>query len=623
MRRLRQFFFLILLVTLIACTYTAPSFTPDVTHTPSATRANQSGSVLRNPTAESTPSSTALPAVPGIVDRAVTTPTPSADSAPSAATDHGIFSVRTHPDGPLYVGDLVSLSVIAEVNIDLREYQLQVETEDGSILGSAEFNPFGIGQRNQATLTWVWDTSSLDAGDHRLSFSLIPGGERWTETFSLQPASELPYPEPEATWASAQTDCCMIHYISGTAAERDLEEVLAAVDDQYEHIANLMVVELDEPLTFTILPRVLGHGGFASNEVAVSYLDRNYAGSTLDFVLGHEIIHKMDENLGGDLRPTILVEGLAVYLNGGHFKPEPLMERAAALLPPVEGCQPVDPTLEMAINGKNAEPCGLDMYIPLADLSDDFYLSQHEIGYLQAGALVEFMVETWGWKTYNAFYRSVHPLDAQDEEARREYGFQGSAIDQALQDHFGITLAVLENQFVAALQEQDLTEEQVNDVHLTVDFYNTLRRYQQALDSSAYFLTAWLLDGEQMRERGIVADYLRQPVAPENLALETMLVHAETALRAGDHARVAQLLRAANTTLEALEDQIADPFQGHSLAADYMAIVQLLSATGYQAQNIEVAGALAKAWVTINSTSLVELSLVHTGQGWEFSQVAQ
>jgi hypothetical protein len=94
-------------------------------------------------------------------------------------------------------------------------------------------------------------------------------------------------------------------------------------------------------------------------------------------------------------------------------------------------------------------------------------------------------------------------------------------------------------------------------------------------------------------------------------------------LRAGDHARVAQLLEAANTTLEALEDQIADPFQWHSLAADYMAIVQLLSATGYQPQNIEVEGALAKAWVTMNSTSLVELSLVHTGQGWEFSQVAQ
>ena len=82
--------------------------------------------------------------------------------------------------------------------------------------------------------------------------------------------------------------------------------------------------------------------GLQSDGIWVSYLDRNYAGSNSEIVFHHEMVHVLDSRLGGELRPTILVEGLAVYLSGGHFKYEPLIPRAAALLPAEPGCLPLD-----------------------------------------------------------------------------------------------------------------------------------------------------------------------------------------------------------------------------------------------------------------------------------------
>ena len=166
-----------------------------------------------------------------------------------------------------------------------------------------------------------------------------------------------------------------------------IKQLLEILDGQAESASQLLEVgleSLDKPIVVVFMPRVLGHGGFASQEISVSYLDRNYAGRGTPTVLHHEIVHVLDGHLGGGLRPTILIEGLAVYLSGGHFKPEPLMPRAAALLPPEPGCA-------QAVSVPIGQVCGLDWYIPMDELVDDFYLEQHEISYLEAGALVEFM----------------------------------------------------------------------------------------------------------------------------------------------------------------------------------------------------------------------------------------
>ena len=71
----------------------------------------------------------------------------------------------------------------------------------------------------------------------------------------------------------------------------------------------------------------------------------------LAVIFHHELVHYLDVRSGGDLKPSMLVEGLAVYLSGGHYKPEPLMPRLAALLPPEAGCIPV----AQALSGGSAQ----------------------------------------------------------------------------------------------------------------------------------------------------------------------------------------------------------------------------------------------------------------------------
>jgi hypothetical protein len=213
------------------------------------------------------------------------------------------------------------------------------------------------------------------------------------------------------------------------------------------------------------------------------------------------------------------VEGLAVYLAGGHYKQEPLFPRAAAL-------------------------DQMGRYLPLATLADSFYTSQHEIGYLEGAALVKFLVDTFGWQAFNNFYRDIHP---------QPDGKESEAIDVALGKHFGRSLGQLERDFRTALHRQQINPDMADDLRLTIEYYDTVRRYQQLLDPSAYFLTAWLPDGEQMRQRGIVADFLRHPQKPENIQIETLLVQADGDLRAGDYSRSEKTLITVNRLLDRFE----------------------------------------------------------------------
>lgn len=474
-----------------------------------------------------TPTSTpTAPATATVSPTAPATPTRVAPSETRPADtplrlSNGGFSVRTHPDGGLYVGDQVSFEILAPENYSLENLKLTLSIPGEDPLGPYDFGTYGIARRPQATLFWVWDTNNLAAGAYELSFSVQPDDLHWTETFNLQAQETL----PPHRWVTTDSDCCLVYYVSGTEAERDLSELLAMTDAQYEDAHQRLPAELDEPIPIVFLPRVLGHGGFASQELSVSYLDRNYAGGTTAMVLHHEIVHYLDSHLGGELRPPLLVEGLAVYLSGGHYKPEPLLLRAAALL-------------------------DLGAYLPLTTLVDDFYLSQHETSYLEAGALVEYMVDRWGWQAFENFYRDIQPK--RDNQPETANGGLLTALDAALFSHFGLTLESLEADFLEVLRLQQVTQELGEDVRLTIEYYETVRRYQLALDPSAYYLTAWLPDISQMRERGIVADYLRHPSAAENLLIETLLVAADRRLRAGDYVAVEEILTSINAALESL-----------------------------------------------------------------------
>jgi hypothetical protein len=409
------------------------------------------------------------------------------------------ITIISHPDGPLYVGDQASFEVLSPTATNDNTDSIEVSF-NGQKLGSAGFALYGIGGRNQATLWWVWDTHDLKPGSYTLTFTRLPDNTTWTETFFLLPADKVPSPEPGAHWDSTTSVCCNLYYITGTAAERDIATLSQEADEQSVAVSAQMGSTLNQRIDIVFMSRVVGHGGFTWSGIYTSYLDDNYIGNDMSILFHHEFVHYYDKGLGGDYLPAMLQEGLAVYLTGGHFKSEPLGPRAAALL-------------------------NLGWYIPLTTVADNFYRQQHDIGYLEAGALVQYLVETYGWSAFNEFYRTIPAPENQTDS---------TVMETAFQDHFSISFAELETAFHTYLQSQPVTEAVSTDLQLTVTFFDAVRRYQEILDPSAYFLTAWLPDSSVMRQRGIVADFLRHPEGFENRLFESLLIRSQRELFSGD-----------------------------------------------------------------------------------------
>jgi hypothetical protein len=403
----------------------------------------------------------------------------------------------------------LAVKVTGPVTVDLPPVELNRDPATGEL---------------KAAWLWSWDTTDAPPGSYILEFTTSPDPVQWTERLELQPSTEMSPLEQQARWAVKKTACCEIHYITGTAAERDLDMLSRMADEEARSVSSQLQAEFNEPVQITFLSRVLGHGGFASEGIGLSYLDRNYAGSTVRQVMHHEMVHVLDGQLGGELRPTMLLEGLAVYLSGGHFKPEALIPRAAELV-------------------------DMGMYLPFRKLTGDFYAAQHETGYLEAAALIEYLVQRWGWQAFSDFYRDIHPV----EEGKDSNGGHYPAIDAALQKHYQISFYDLEIQFLGELERQPENPNLRRDVAVTIQFYETVRRYQQLLDSSAYFRQFWMPSGKEMREKGVVADYLRHPDEPVNQSLETWLAAAEAYLRQGQFDPAEQAIEMVNQSLDEQE----------------------------------------------------------------------
>lgn len=536
-------------------------------------------------TATLAPTATTPPPTATATPPPTDTPTPAPSPTPEGDSHLRPEDVTFHPDPRLYSGDIVSLEISAE-NADPSWQDATINvyagTRESQSIAAGQFGAFGIGGRAQATFQWVWDTTNLE-GPQTLVISVDAKGAEGatplapldilTLTVNLLPAAERPMPEPLTRWAEAESVCCVFHYLTGTAAARDIARIEADADRAFAHVEEALGVEQDRKVVFTLLSRLLGHGGFASDEISLTYIDRNAAGSNLANVFAHEGTHILDRQLA-KTKPIIMTEGLAVYVAGGHFKPEDLDQRAAALL----------------ILGR---------YIPLTDLANDFYPSQHEIGYLEGGAFVQYLVDTFGWARFKTFYGLFQdaPTEAQ-------------MLDAALRANFDKGLTDLEAEWLAHLRSLPPDEDQIEDLRLTVDLYEALRRYQNLNDPAAYFLTAWLPDGSEARERGIVADFVRHPDAPENVALEAMLAEAGRALEAGEFDTTERLLASANVVLDA-HNHFADP-----LAADYLQIATRLRAEGYEAQTITLDEDTATVTAIRDWPALTPLMLTRTAAGW-------
>ncbi|MEK6573451.1 MAG: hypothetical protein AABZ58_03945 [Chloroflexota bacterium] len=499
--------------------------------------------------------------------------------------------VVIHPEPLVYSGDLVSFEVFAHdgAGIHLHNFPVAVylgEPSDEHKLAVEPAFHYGLGERLEATFTWVWNTTGL-TGPQTITVVLDPTDEvqigdenkdnnTLTVTVDILPRADLPVAQRNAGWVTAESDCCIFHYITGSPAERDIELIKATADEAIRYVEEKLGREQRGRMEFNLIDRLLGHGGFASETVTITYIDRDYAGGGLENVFRHEAAHVLNRQGGGN-RPSLIEEGMATYIAGGHFKEEPFEPRMVGLL-------------------------ALDRYIPLAQLADDFYTSQHEIGYLEGAAFITYLVNTYGWNQFTVLLGAFQKAE-----------IESAMLDGGLRLTHNKSLAELESEWRAHLQAQPVDERWKNDIAYTIAYYDTVRRYQQVYDPSAFFLTAWIPDIERAVREDITADYNRHPYTPENIALETILIEVDRAVETADFATAELYLDAVNAVLDSNGN-----FDSDSLAADYLNLTSATLAAGYEPQRIRLDSdsATVTASTPDQPAALADLNLTRVNGVW-------
>ncbi len=556
---------------------------------------------IQDPRLAAPPEETAVAIAPATVIAATNTtplmtmeptPVPTATPSPTATAVLGDLAIDSrgvflYPIPVIYSGDLVTFQVLPFVpdNVDAPDVAVGVSV-NGRTIATGMLSGRNLGGQATGLFEWVWDTSGL-VGDHEISVILDPddqiqigdenpGNNIATLSVTVLAAEEMPVTEVGATWITAESPCCHIHAISGTAAYRDLPQLRQTIETAVQQASNTLNTDLTQKLDIYLIDRVIGQGGYAANAMVISYLDRQYSGRGLYEVVVHETVHVLDRQFAPQ-RITFMAEGLAVWVTGGHYKPEDLTQRAAALIE-------------------------IGQYVPLVQLIDNFYPVQHEVGYLQAAAFVQYLVERQGWQQFKAFYAD---LTANDAPTLAE------AVDINLQIYYGRTLLEMEQDWLAALQQKPASKEDLLDLQTTLRYYDMMRLYQLAYDPAAYFLTAWLPYPEDVVDKGNPADFTRSPRDEINIVLEVMFQSVDGALRNADYQLANGLLDSIQRVLDN-DGAFLDP-----LAQNYRQIVQKAAQLGFEAQQVTIFGETAVAIITApQNNNLIHWELVQRGNEW-------
>lgn len=526
----------VLIVLLAGCSVLASNLPG--TESPQSTAPIAALSITATPSPH--PSPTAEPALLATAQPSIVPLTPTPAFPWLTGTIH-VFPGPRH-----YAGDLISVEVVVE-NVDqLNDAGAAVLSIDEMPIDAVAYATNSPLREDALVFRWAWDTIDVDPGTYPLQITLPVSQAEQQQTLStyvrLEPAEDRPAREDLARWGQRLTNCCRLRYLTGTAAERDIVQLAGAVDSAFLVVEERLGLGIaNRPVQVTAIDNVWGNGAYIGDQIVVSYVDRAYTGSHLETVFQYEAAHWTMRPYGTSQTPTLLAEGVAVYAAGGHYRPAPLGERAAALL-------------------------ALDQFVPLAELANDFWGQQHEVAYVEAGGLVAYLFETYGRVDFLTLY-GLNNVAAESPAAWLDAGFQqvyGASIDQ------------IEAEYVVWLGAQQ-PGEQVDDLRLTIDLYDTIRRYQGLY---APYQEA-LPPVDEAIERGIVADYMREPTDIYNIALETMLVSAQDALDDGDLTRVENLLEQINMTLDDGDFTRGD-------MEDYVALARRANQVGYEAQRINL-----------------------------------
>lgn len=505
---------------------------------------------------------------------------------------------------PAASGDLVSLRVVAHNggSRPLREVRASVlvrTNNQDKPLADVTINMVPARGAAHAVAEWAWDTTGLE-GRQTLVVHLDPkdaiqqGDENAANNVALVSVELQPAPADEegVAWATSQSRCCIFHYLSHTAVERDLALLDAEANAAFSHVETALGTTLNRRMEIFLIPRTIGHGGFAMGYLVLSYHDRHYPNGRFREVMRHEATHGMQDEWAEGDHILMMSEGLAVWIAGGHFKPEPIRARAASLV-------------------------RINRYIPFDQLANDFYSKQHEVSYIEAAGFVQYLAETYGEDRLRQTFRAM----------RRSRGDRDLTIlDRALSQVYQKPRSELEDEYRAWLAATPPDPVQERDLTNTILFFDTVRRYQQALDPTAYFQTPWMPNIQEAKRRGVVVDYIRHPETPVNQALETMLLAASEAQYAADYDRMEELLHIINSILDArlaAPERAWEEFFTDPTAAAYLAAVQTVVGRGYEAQRVDIHGAHADIWATRGPAApLYRLVARQQGPSWRLFEWA-
>jgi hypothetical protein len=558
---------------------------------PATTTTNQQPSVAltftNKPeiTSEPKDTKTPLPTVTNTTEPPTVAPTDTAQptaTATAVPTDLAldVGDLEFYPKPAIYEGDLVSIGVNPFVPDHLAPNDVDVLILlDGSELSKGNLNWRNLNGDAYGLFQWVWETDD-QAGTHTLTAvvdpeDLIQIGDDDTENnivsldIEVFPRSSLPELAATATWITTSTECCNLRVVSGTAAHRDLEDLSLLVDSAFSHASEKLREPLQGPYDVFLIDRVIGQGGYASDGMVVSYLDRDYAGSGIYEVLVHEAVHLMDRQFAPK-RISFLSEGLAVWATGGHYRQENINQKMAGL---IEG----------------------GYYIPIDQVINEIYSLQHELSYLEAASFLSYLFDTYGRSNVRDFYSDTGGDDGIT---------LSQAVDSNLQKHFAKSLEEMEADWMAYLEEQPRDRKAVLDLRTTIRYYDVMRSYQQQYDPSAYYLYAWLPSPREAEENAATADLTRHPETVVNIALETILMAANRSIGAGEFAL-------ANAYLDTVERILENGGQFLDPLADYfLNIVQAAEQGGYEVQQIYLSGDSAHVLATLlGEMELTELKL--------------
>jgi hypothetical protein len=269
---------------------------------------------------------------------------------------------------------------------------------------------------------------------------------------AVTPTPELP--PADFTWYVTDSAHFQLYYMPGTAAERDLTQLAALAEASLARTSTVLQMEFGGPMRIYFVPRVFWQGGatYGDKVQLLSYLDRNYTGVETWSYFTHEGTHALAQDL---LQPKeedqggpdgVLVEGLAVWASGGHYRLEPIDAWAAII-------------------------AASDQFVPLADLrAGPFYDFQHEISYLEGGSFVKFLIEHYSLATFKELYGQA----TNDPEHDR-------ALTTRL---FGADYTTLDADWLAYLASLEPTAEQSQVWWLTARSFDLMRRYETDIEAA-------------------------------------------------------------------------------------------------------------------------------------------